>query len=93
MKTFWKWLIFQYNSIHNYIHFWAKKREADQLHATHGKRYHVVPTGPRKLEVVDNDYVDRYNRLVPKNKRITYLKLIKMSYYSTPVQPLTQRKK
>jgi hypothetical protein len=91
MKKLKAWIIFQYNSIHNHIHFQIKKKEADRLHETTGKRYHIVPTGPGTLSVVDNTFIKTYKSLVAKNKRIYINDLIKMSYYSTSVKPLTRK--
>ena len=90
MKTLKNWISYQYNTIHNYISYYIKKQEADRLHATTGKRYHIVPSGKRGLIVVDNSFVKTYNSMQPKGKRITINDLLKMSYYSTSVNGLNR---
>jgi len=92
MKKFIKWLVFEYNSIHNSVSFWMKKREANRLHYLTGKRYHVIPRDDRRLQVVDNTFINAYNSQMPKAKRITIVDLIKMSYYSTSVEGLNRKK-
>jgi hypothetical protein len=87
------WIIYQVNTMINYFNYWWMKKEADRLHKTTGKRYHVVPAGPTKLMVVDNNWIKLYNQSLPKNKRITINDLLKMSYYSTPLQGLNREKK
>ena len=93
MKKLKNWIIYQYNTIYNYILYYMKRSEADRLHATTGKRYHVVPTGKRGLMVVDNTFVKLYNSGVPKAKRITINELLRMSYYSTSVNSVTRNKR
>jgi len=70
-------------SLHN---FRKCRRKANQLHEQTGKRYHVVPGSNISFVVVDNSYVDLYNRQLPKAKRINIDTLLKMSYYSTAVK-------
>ena len=93
MKKLWKIIVFEYNSIHNSISYWFAKHKANRLHKMTGKRYHVVPRDERNLMVVDNSYIDIYNRAVKKQggKPIDIISLLRMSYYSTSVQSL-QRK-
>jgi hypothetical protein len=92
IDTIKSWLIFQYNSIWNYFHFRYMRNIADKMHAKTGKRYHVVPKTKTSLMVVDNTYVDKYNKLVKgKAKKITIIELCKMSYYSTSVQGITRK--
>lgn len=87
-----KWINYQYNSIINQINFWLKKRQAERLHKLTGKRYHVIPKDKYSLIVVDNTYVDKYNKFIKnKAKKITILDLLKMSYYSTSVQGLNRK--
>ena len=57
--------------------------EADRKHAIDGKRYFVIPAGDLELIVVNNDWLKSYNRMVPKNKRISFKQLIEQSYYCT----------
>lgn len=87
-----KWIIYQFGTIYNYVNFWLKKKEADRMHKTTGKRYHVVPAGKYSLRVVDNTFVALYNKSVPKAKRIDIKDLLHMSYYSTSLEPLTRKK-
>ena len=79
-----------YLEIKNYIlnkielrKFNKAKKTADHLHATTGKRYHVVPSGKNKLAVVNNDYIKLYNKTKGVKKKINIHTLIKLSYYST----------
>ena len=87
-----KWILYEYNSIHNYISFWYAKRKANKMHKLTGKRYHVVPGGKR-LMVVNNTFINHYNKAVKsKSKMITIADLLKMSYYSTPVEGINRKK-
>lgn len=89
-----KALKFELNSLRNSYDFWKAKRKAIKMHKLTGKRYHVVPFSDKKLGVVDNTFVKSYNRTVNgKRNKITIDKLLKMSYYSTPVQGLSRKKK
>lgn len=74
-----------YNTIHNYITFYLKKREAIMKHRTDGKQYHVVPTSDGKLIVINNDHIKYHNQANKKDKKahIDITKLLKMAYYST----------
>ena len=86
-------IMFEYNTIYNFIMLWFKKRKANKMHRLTGKRYHVVPSDTG-LMVVDNEYVAAYNRVIKRNgvgKKITFLDLIRLSYYSTSVQGLTRK--
>ena len=67
----------------NSAKFKIKKNQADKLHELTGKQYFVVPNDKKGLSVVNNDYIEAYNRNKPKNKRIDYLRLCSMAYYST----------
>lgn len=92
MKTIKNWIIYQYNSIYNSIYLFIKKNEANRLHKLTGRRYHVVPKDNETLMVVDNRFIDAYNRAIKgKNKKITIKDLLEMSYYSTSVQRLTRQ--
>lgn len=92
MKKILTWLTFEYNSIHNYISFWYAKRKANKLHELTGKRYHVVPKTKNSLMVVDNSYIDHYNKCVKgKSKQININDLLHLSYYSTSVQGITRK--
>jgi len=86
MKRFKQWLIFQYNTIWNSIHFWMKKREADKLHKLTGKQYFIVPRTKTSLMVVNNDYIKWYNQQASKHKqkKITHPQLLEMCFYKTP---------
>jgi hypothetical protein len=91
MKKIIKNIKFEINSLINSYNFWKAKRKANKMHRLTGKRYHVVPASETKLMVVNNDFVKEYNRLVKKKgHKITIEKLLKMSYYSTPVQGVTR---
>ena len=85
-------LKFEFNSLLNSYNFWKAKRKAIKLHKLNGKRYHVVPASNTTLVVVNNDYIKRYNKAIKnKRKKINISDLIKMSYYSTPVQGLNRK--
>ena len=84
---------FEYNSILNSFFFWKMKRKANKMHKLTGKRYHVVPKDNTHLMVVDNSFIKRYNKAVKgKSKKITIHDLLKMSYYSTPIEGITRNK-
>jgi hypothetical protein len=87
---------FEYNSIRNQFMFNYMKHKAIRLHNLTGRRYHVIPVG-KSLMVVDNDFLKTYNTLInkkyktlKKGKKLTIIDLLKMSYYSTPVQGLSR---
>ena len=91
MKKILQAIKFEYNSIINSFKFWKVKREANKKHKLTGKRYHVVPFDDKTLGVVDNSFIKAYNKTVKgKQNKITIDKLLKMSYYSTPVQGLSR---
>jgi hypothetical protein len=79
---------FEYNSLLNSFALWSAKRKADKQHRLTGRRYHVVPTSKGKLMVVDNTFIDRYNKTIKGtgNRHITIIDLLKESYYSTPIK-------
>ena len=64
----------------------AKKR-ANELHNATGQRYYVVPFGKEgNVIVVNNEYVDIYNKINRKKvpfKKINTYELEKMAYYAT----------
>jgi hypothetical protein len=92
LNQFKAWIIYQYNSIWNYWHFKKMRAKADKLHKLTGKRYHVVPATKQSLMVVDNTFIDKYNKAAKgKTKKITIVDLLKMSYYSTSVQGITRK--
>jgi hypothetical protein len=93
MKEIFSFFTFQFNSTLNYINFYFAKKKADKLHALTGKRYHVIPTGKYRLSVVDNNYIDLFNRIAKKKgrKQISIMDLIQMSYYTTSVQGLMRK--
>jgi hypothetical protein len=86
-------ITFYWNSFVNRINFYFAKKKADKMHKLTGKRYHVVPKSDHELMVVDNTWIDAYNRAAKKHggKTININDLLKMSYYSTSVVGLTQR--
>lgn len=93
MKKLFKAIKFELNSIINSFNFWKAKRKANKMHRLTGKRYHVIPQSDGKLTIVDNEFIKHYNRVVKgKSKKITIHDLLKMSYYSTPVQGITRKK-
>ena len=93
LKKLWSKIVFEYNSIHNSVSFWYNKRKAIKLHKQTGKRYHVVPRSATTLMVVDNTYIDAYNKIAKKQrqKQITIIDLLKMSYFSTSVNSPVNR--
>jgi len=79
-----KWIQSEYFDLIESLKFWRTKREANAKHKQTGKRYHVVPYDTKTLAVVDNSFIDNYNKAVKgKGKKITIQDLLKMSYYST----------
>ena len=75
-----KWLVFQVNAraqkrlLNKYI------KRADLLHATNGKRYHVIPI-ENQLVIVDNTFIKEYNKRA--KKKINIADLFELAYYST----------
>lgn len=87
MKKIKQWIIFQFNTLWNSIHFWMKKREANKLHKLTGKQYFVVPASKTSLMVIDNSYVKWHNKIASKTKgmkKITHPQLLRDCYYKTP---------
>lgn len=82
LKAILAWFKFEYNSIVNFINFWYMKRKANKLHKSTGKRYFVVPKTDTSLIVVNNTFIDSYNK-IKGIKKINIHDLITMSYYST----------
>ena len=94
MKPLFRFFTYWFNSTLNHISFYYAKKKADNLHKLTGKRYHVVPKTQTSLMVVDNSYVDAYNKHakhLKRFKKITILDLLKMSYYSTSVQGVIRK--
>lgn len=84
-------IIFEIRVAARKYYLWRKKREAMQLHALTGKRYHVIPVANDKLKVVDNQFINQYNRIIKNiGRKITIEDLLKMSYFSTPVEGITR---
>lgn len=87
MKKIIAFIKYQYNSIYNTISFWYYKIEANRLHKLTGKRYHIIPNNKNRLTIVDNTFINQYNKNVKgKGKKITINELLKWSYYSTSVK-------
>jgi hypothetical protein len=81
-----------FNSIYKSFRLRNAKRKANACHRLTGKRYHVVPDSKGKLKIVDNTYIDHYNKFFKcKAKPININDLLKMSYYSTPAQGLNRK--
>ncbi len=83
------------NKLFDKIEFWQTmrkfrkaKKKAIRLNELTGKRWHVLPVaGKNDFMVVDNGYVNTYNRYVKRfSDKIDIEKLLKMAYYSTPVK-------
>ena len=82
-------VIWAYNSyIWNPLHFRYMKHKAMQMHLKTKKRYFVVPMTETRLTVVDNNYINFYNKQKGV-KKINIFDLIKMAYYATPAKGLT----
>lgn len=61
------------------------KSRAKRLWVMTGKQHHVVPTNEGRFIVVNNQWVNAFNKIVKdKGKHITSYDLAKMSVYSTP---------
>lgn len=64
------------------------KRKANKLHKLRRKRFHVVPVSGNKLIVVNDIFIDSYNRKISKidgGKKITIKVLLDTALYSTPI--------
>ena len=85
-----KWLIFQWQSLINSVHFWHMKRKADHLHKVTGKQYFVIPGNDKTLQVVNNDMMKEINKRLPKEKRVNHYQILKSAYYKTPTGKLTR---
>lgn len=82
---------YEYRIFLKRIYLWRKKHHAINMHKITGKRYHVIPTDKGKLAVVDNSFIDKYNRIIRnKAQRMTIEKLLKISFFSTPVEGITR---
>jgi hypothetical protein len=87
-----RWIASEYWDLVESFKFWRVKRQANALHNKTGKRYHVLPTHNGRLMIVDNEYVNAYNKLVKgTHKKITIKTLIEQSYYSTPANSGSNR--
>jgi hypothetical protein len=89
MKEFFRVVKFEIRMFIHKIYFKRMKKKADNMHVITGKRYHVIPIGGNKLAVVNNDYINHYNRTMcdMKNfKKLTIERLISIAYYSTSVK-------
>ncbi len=58
-------------------------RKADDLHELTGKQYHVLVTDALRLQIVNNSYVQEYNKHANRASRIDGYWLIKHALYST----------
>jgi hypothetical protein len=86
-----KWIRHEIKVLTTYLNCRKCKREANNLHKLTGKRYHVIALNNNKFKVVDNTFVDKYNKLIKgKNRKITINDLLKMSYYSTSTRSITK---
>ena len=92
LKKAWKWVVYQYNSLHNSIMFYFKKKEAMRKWELTGLRHWVLPTSGHKLIVVNNRYIKEYNKLVERKKQLNIYDLERMAYFATPCGKLSERK-
>lgn len=67
-------------------------KRANKYHEIRGKQYFVMPTPGNRLAVVDNTYINEYNRNANKLglSKITYVDLLEMCYYKTPAGSYTR---
>jgi hypothetical protein len=84
-----------FKNIKDRLKYWYKKtvthykfkryrKRADELHRLTGRRYFVVSDAAGGMVVVDNRYIDAYNKAMKgKAKKITIADLITMAYYAT----------
>lgn len=88
-------IVFWYNSIHNYITLYNLKKKAIMLHKSTGFQFHIVPADKEKLIIVSKNYsvpnvcmsIRAYNKAVKgKQRQLTMVDVLRMSYFSTPVQ-------
>ena len=78
-----------YAMICNYVSFEIAKRKAITLHKTDGWQYHVLPKS-KGFVVLNRTQINAYNRSVSKGERIDVNDIIKISYFSTPVEGITR---
>ena len=85
IKRLLKRLKYWYDSRVTHYQFKRYRKRADKLHELTGRRYHVIPDSAGGMVVVDNRYIDIYNKAVKgtKTKPITIKDLLQMAYYST----------
>jgi hypothetical protein len=95
MKTLKAKVLWLWNSyIWNPLHLKSNIRKANKMHLMSGKRYFVVPISDTRLAVVDNTYVNDYNRFASKQRKGSKIKkinindLIRMAYYATSTRRL-----
>ncbi len=84
MYKFLTWLVFQINARANTRYLNRMIKQADLLHSTNRKRYHVIPLekgAGRKLVIVDNTFIKEYNKKA--KKKINIHDLLELAYYST----------
>jgi len=74
------------------IELWIAKMRANRMHRITGRRYFVILRYDGKLIVVDNKYINFYNKgLRNKNKRLNIEKLMKMALYATTCKSVINR--
>ena len=93
LRRIFKLIKYKYDSIVTHYQFKTYRRRADRLHKLTGRRYHVIPNNAGGMVVVDNRYIDIYNKAMKssKGKPITIADLLKMSYYSTSLNGVVRK--
>lgn len=87
LKNYITWLWNSY--VWNPLHFRYMKNKAIRMHKITRKRYFVVPKTETSLTIVDNNYINFYNKQKGV-KKININDLIRMAYYATPAKGITQ---
>ena len=83
-KLIGKVIPYRVDTIMGRFDFWRLKRKVRRLRKFYGKQYHIIPIDNNNVTVMDNEFRKQYNQTVQKHQRISYLKLLKMSYFATP---------
>ena len=68
------------------------RKRADELHKLTGRRYFVIPDSGGGMVVVDNNYINIYNKTMKTHgKKMTIVDLLKMSYYATSLNSIVRK--
>ena len=76
-----------------WYNFKSAKEKANGMHELTGKQYFVIPYGGFRFKVVDNNIkkiATQRAKLFGLKKQFTYLDLVKIAYYKTPVAGISR---